>query len=94
MIRLSVQGTRWMASGALVSESCTAFCELLLGACDSSNEPAVLDLSGLESIDMHGVQVLGAFLRGSPHYRIEAPSEPVRAFLTRVGAFSLLVAER
>ena len=91
MIRLAVQGSRWLASGSLRADSCVAFCELLRLAADSHGEANVLDLSGVESIDMKGTQVLAAFLRTAPGNRIEAPSEPVHAFLSRVGALTTLV---
>jgi len=91
MIRLAVQGSRWLASGSLGVDSCVAFCELLRLAAGANDEANVLDLSGVESIDMKGVQVLAAFLRAAPGNRIEAPSVPVRAFLSRVGALTTLV---
>ena len=91
MIRLAIQGSRWLASGSLGTASCAAFCELLLLATNTSDEGRVLDLSGVESIDMKGVQVLAAFKAAAPGNRIEAPSEPVQAFLARVGALEKLV---
>lgn len=93
MIRLSVQGTRWIATGSLRAEACSSFRELLLLAENSLDPvaPRVLDLSGVDSIDMPGVQVLAAFVATSPRHRIEAPSEAVRELLTRVGALTQLL---
>lgn len=89
MIRLNYQDSRWLATGSLTGQASTGFCELLLlaGACD---EALILDVSGVERIDMHGVQTLAAFVNSGSGNRIEKPSAAVRNYLARVGALSLI----
>lgn len=92
MIRLSVEGSRWLASGTLGADSCASFRELLLLAESSTpaGEPRELDLSGVESIDVKGVQLLAAFVATSAAHRLLGASDAVRTLLTRLGALTLL----
>ncbi|MGC4093305.1 MAG: STAS domain-containing protein [Polyangiaceae bacterium] len=90
-MQLTLEGSRWLASGELCRETCAAFRELLLRAVEAGDGVSVLDLSGVERIDMHGAQLLASFLGASSEHRIEQPSEPVREFLQRVGAYARLV---
>ena len=96
MIRLSVDGLRWSASGSLTRESCDSFVRLLVSAelSDPTNAPRVLDLADLENVDMQGVQVLAAFVASGPGRFIEGANGPVRALLERVGALHQLVEAR
>ncbi len=95
MMRLSVEGSRWLASGSLGADACASFRELLLLAESSAptGEPRELDLSGVESIDVKGVQVLAAFVATSPSHRLLGASDAVRTLLSRLGALTLLEKE-
>ncbi|HET9934140.1 MAG TPA: STAS domain-containing protein [Polyangiaceae bacterium] len=92
MIRLSVEGSRWRASGSLGADACASFRELLLLAESAApaGEPRELDLAGVESIDVKGVQVLAAFVTTSRSHRLCDASDSVKSLLTRLGALSLL----
>jgi ABC-type transporter Mla MlaB component len=76
--------------GSVTAESVAELRELLLLGADC-DDPQVMDLSGVEALDVKGVQLLAAFLKTQNGNRIERPSAAARALLLRLGAFPELL---
>lgn len=89
MIGLEKLGNTLVLAGTLSGADVLEAHALLLAECGSP-DAASLDLSGVEAIDTRGVQLIASFLRTREGNLVSAVSAPVEAFISRIGALSLL----
>ena len=89
MISLEKTGNTLSLAGTLTVDEVAEARSLLLSAL-VDGESASLDLTRVEAIDARGAQLIASFLHTRAENRVEAVSASVDAFLSRIGARSLL----
>ncbi|MFZ5896137.1 MAG: STAS domain-containing protein [Myxococcota bacterium] len=85
MPSLTKVGDRLIAAGSITSDSVDGFRELLHLLISNDACAEVIDLSGVEHIDLEGAQLLAEFVETRPDIRLERPSPTARELFGRIG---------
>lgn len=86
MSQLTVDAGTLSLSGAVSKETVEGIRDELRSALKGRRKHWLLDLTGVQSMDSAGVQLITAFLHTAPEGKLGEISEPVRCLWEKIGA--------